>query len=91
MIYDQARRHAKYGAICLGGGLLGVIVARSTWIGIPIAIVFFLLAAYLLRKALLSLPPSPTPRAEDTDEPADPDGRVRSPHVRGSDPNVSDR
>ena len=64
---DEARRHAKYGAICLGGGLLGVLVARSTWIGIPIAVVFFVLAAYLLRKALLSLPPAAT------DEPDEPD------------------
>jgi len=64
---EHARRHAKYGAICLGGGLLGVLVARSTWIGIPIAVVFFVLAAYLLRKALLSLPPAAT------DEPDEPD------------------
>ena len=56
---DEARRHAKYGAICLGGGLLGVLVARSTWIGIPIAAVFFMLAIYLLGRAFLSLPPAP--------------------------------
>ena len=65
---DEARRHAKYGAICLGAGLLGVLVARSTWIGIPIAVVFFLLAAYLLRKALLSLPPTPTDEPDESDD-----------------------
>ena len=65
---DEARRHAKYGAICLGAGLLGVLVARSTWIGIPIAVVFFVLAAYLIRKAILSLPPTPTDESDESDE-----------------------
>jgi hypothetical protein len=57
---EHARRHVKYAAISLGAGLLGVLVARSTWIGIPIAVVFFVLAAYLIGKALQSLPPAKT-------------------------------
>ena len=71
----------KYAAIAGGAGLLGVLVARATWIGIPIAVAFFVLAAYLLRKAILSLP---QPTATDRED-------VSAGDTPGSDPNVTDR
>ncbi len=55
--FDDARKHVKYGAISAAAGVLGVVVARSSpWIGIPLAVAGFALAAFLLWKALTSLP-----------------------------------
>lgn len=64
-------RYAKYATISAGGGVLGVIVARSTWLGIPLAVACFALAAFLLWKAFTSIPPI-TVEEEDTSRPEGP-------------------
>ncbi|HEX7625544.1 MAG TPA: hypothetical protein VF379_00695 [Gaiellaceae bacterium] len=61
-------RYAKYATISAGGGVLGVIVARSTWFGIPLAVACFALAAFLLWKAFASLP---RPTTEESDASGD--------------------
>jgi hypothetical protein len=64
-------RYAKYATISAGGGVLGVIVARSTWFGIPLAVACFALAAFLLWKAFANIPRS-TVAEEDTSRPEEP-------------------
>ncbi len=52
-IYADSRRYSKYAAICSGAGLLGVLIGRATWwVGAPVAIVSFGLAALLVRGAV---------------------------------------
>jgi hypothetical protein len=56
-IYADTRRYAKYAAICVAAGLLGVLVARSTLlIGVPVAAIFFALAVFLVGVAVSGPP-----------------------------------
>ena len=56
-IYADTRRYAKYAAICVAAGLLGVLIAQATLlIGVPVAAIFFALAVFLVGRAV-SQPP----------------------------------
>jgi hypothetical protein len=55
-IYADTRRYVKYAVICAGGGMLGAFAARSTWLGVPVALVFFGLAVHLARRAVAQPP-----------------------------------
>ncbi len=56
-IYADTRRYAKYAAICVAAGLLGVLIARSTLlIGVPVAAIFFALAVFLVGSAVSGPP-----------------------------------
>ncbi len=51
--HADKRRQAKYAAICAGAGLFSVLIGSANWwIGGPLAVVFFALAAILVRAAV---------------------------------------
>jgi hypothetical protein len=56
-IFADNRRYSKYAAICVGAGLLGVLVGRASWwVGVPVLVVFFGAAAFLIVRALSQAP-----------------------------------
>lgn len=54
--YADTRRSVKYAVICAGAGVLAALSARSTWLGVPVALAFFGLAGYLVRAAIARTP-----------------------------------
>jgi hypothetical protein len=56
-IFADNRRYSKYAAICVGAGLLGVLVGRASWwAGGPIVVCFFGAAAFLIGRAVSQAP-----------------------------------